>query len=379
LKRKIIGIGIVMTMLALAGCGSQQAMQGSPKAEVKAMSVIQRDTPVTYEYVGQIQAKNEVQIYPRVAGNIVAAMVKGGETVRQGQPLFQIDRSQYEAALLNAQAQVAQAEAALSNARLQTSRYQTLAAQQAISQQTLDNAVATEEQNAAAVEAYQAKVRQAADDVNNTLITAPFDGRIGVNVLRVGSYAGTGSTALATISSVGSIYAQFSMSETEYLHLAQVGGGSLPTAWGNSLKLVLSDGSEYPLTGKIDQIDRGLGTDTGSITIKAAFENPNGLLLPGMFARIVATGETVPGALLVPQRAVQQLLGKTFITVVAEGNKAETRNVTMGSRIGNLWMVTSGLNAGDVVVVDGYAKVQPGAEMNVTMIGPDDLTDQSAQ
>ncbi|MBP2655932.1 MAG: acrA 1 [Firmicutes bacterium] len=377
MKRKIVGISFILIVLALAGCGSQQAMQGPQAIEVKAMPVIVRDTPRTYEYVGQVQAKNEVQIYSRVSGNIVAAMVKGGDAVSQGQPLFQIDRSQYDAALLNTQAQLAQAQAVLSNAHLETNRYRTLASQQAISQQTLDNAMATEAQNAAAVEAYKAQVLQAADNVNNTLITAPFDGRIGVNVLRPGSYAGTGSTVLATISSVGPVYVQFSMSETEYLHLAQLGGGALPNSWGNNLKLLLSDGSEYPLIGHIEQLDRGLGTDTGSITIKAAFDNPNQLLLPGMFARIVAQGEIMQGAILVPQRAVQQLLGKTFVTVVADGDKAETRAVKMGPRVGNLWVVEEGLAANEVVVVDGYAKAQPGMQLKVNMIGLDDLTDQA--
>jgi len=377
LKGKYYVIGMLLSMLAVSGCGSQKAMQGPPMAEVKAMNVIQRDTPVMYEYVGQVQARNEVQIYPRVAGNVVEAMVKGGESVRQGQALFRIDRSQYEAALVNARAQVAQAQAALSNSRVETSRYRMLAAQQAISQQTLDNAVATEQQNEAVVEAYQAKVQQAEDDLEHTLITAPFDGKVGVNVMRPGSYAGTGATVLATISSGGPVYVQFSMSETEYLHLAQVGGGNLPTAWGNNLKLVLSDGTQYPVLGHIEQIDRGIGTDTGSITIKAAFDNPNGLLLTGMFARVVAQGEIIPGALLVPQRAVQQILGKTFVTVVGEGDKVETKAVKMGARVGTLWIVESGLNPTDIVVVDGYAKTQPGAQVKVTMIGPDNLTDQA--
>ncbi|MDR3560626.1 MAG: efflux transporter periplasmic adaptor subunit, partial [Negativicutes bacterium] len=134
-----------------------------------------------------------------------------------------------------------------------------------------------------------------------------------------------------------------------------------------------SDGSQYPLTGRIEQVDRGLSQDTGTLTMKAVFENPQKILLPGMFARIVAQGETRSAALLVPQRAVQQLLGKTFVTVVTAENKSESRPVTMGPRVGNLWVVEQGLTAADRIVVEGFLKTPPGTLMNPTMIGPDDL------
>lgn len=378
--RRISYFVVVAAAIAVlvAGCGAKPAMQQGPQTvEVKAMQVIQKDTPVIHEFVGQVQAKNEVQIRARVAGNIVAKMVAGGAAVTEGQPLFQIDRRQYESALLTAKAQLAQSEAVLSNSRLDSNRYRQLASQQAIAQQNLDTQLAVEQQNAAAVDVNRARVQQAENDLADTLIVAPFSGRIDVNDLSVGGFVQSGSTVLATISSLDPMFVQFNMSETEYLKFTKL--GATPADWGKNLKLVLSDGAEYPLSGQIEQIDRGLAQNTGTLTLKAAFNNPDKLLVPGMFARIVAQGEMRKGALLIPQRAVQQLLDKTFVTVVAEGDKAETRPVKLGVRIGSLWMVEEGLSANDRIVVEGSLKLQPGTSLKVVTIGLNDLQTQAKQ
>jgi membrane fusion protein, multidrug efflux system len=363
----VIGLLTVMT-----GCG-RQAAQAPAAVEVKAMQVIQRDTTVTYEFVGQVIAKNEVQIRARVSGNIVGKMVSGGAVVSEGQPLFQIDRRQYESALLSAQSTLAQSEATLANSRLDAMRYQKLASRQAIAQQVVDTAMAVVRQNAAVVEANRARVQAAADDLNDTLIVAPLSGRIDVNDLATGNFVQSGTTVLATMSSVDPVFVQFSMSENEYLRLAQLGRGAGTAEWGNSLKLVLSDGSQYPYPGRIEQVDRSLAQNTGTLTMKAVFDNPEKILIPGMFARAVAQGEVRQGALLVPQRAVQQLLGKTFVTIVGPDNKAESRPVKMGPRVGGMWVVEEGLTTADRIVVEGFLKTPPGTLMNATMIGPDDL------
>lgn len=367
----VLGLTAVMT-----GC-SRPAAPAPAAVEVKAMQVIQRDTTVTYEFVGQVIAKNEVQIRARVSGSIVGKMVSGGATISEGQPLFQIDRRPYESALLAAQATLAQSEATLSNSHLDTLRYQKLGSQQAIAQQVVDTAVAVERQNAAVVAANRARVQSAADDLQDTLIVAPFSGRIDVNDLAVGNFVTAGTTTLATISSVDPVFVQFSMSENEYLRLAQVGRGAGAGDWGNSLQLTLSDGSKYPGAGKIEQVDRGLAQDTGTLTMKAAFDNPQKVLIPGMFARVVAQGEVRQGAMLIPQRAVQQLLGKTFVTVVGPEDKAESRPVKMGPRVGGMWVVEEGLTTADRIVVEGFLKTPPGTVMKITMIGPDDLQGSS--
>jgi len=369
-KKSIICLAVLL-LFVTTGCSKQQAARPPQEVTVKAMQVIQKDTPVTYEYVGEIVAKDEVQIQARVSGNIARKLVKGGDTVRAGQPLFEIDNRQYTASVADVQAQVAQAQASLSNIRRDVTRYQSLAAQGGIAAQTLDTSLAQAEQAQAQVDAYQAKLAQANNDLTDTVIVSPVDGRIGVGELSVGRYVQAGSTVLATVSSVDPVQVRFSMSENEYLKFARLGNS--PDAWGQNLKLLLSDGSAYPIAGHLEQIDRGMANQTGTLTMKAAFENPQHLLVPGMFARIVTVGENKIGALLIPQRAVQELLGKTFVTVVGADNKAETRAVKMGPKVGSLQVVEEGLTGQEVIVVEGFAKAQPGSPLKITMIGPDDL------
>lgn len=373
-------VAAVLGLAALfaAGCGAKEAARPPQAVEVKAVQVVKRDTPVTYEFVGTVVAKNEVQIRAKVSGNIVAKMVDGGATVSEGQQLFQIDRRQYESALLTARATLAQSEATLANSRLDNIRYRKLAEQNAISKQALDTQTSLLQQNAAVVAANQARVQQAENDLADTLIVAPFNGRIDVKDLAVGSFVQAGTTVLATISSTDPVYVQFSVSENEYLKFVKMGQGITPDKWG-ALKLVLSDGSEYPLAGQIGQIDRGLAQDTGTLIMKAIFANPDKILIPGMFSRVVAQGETRQGALLVPQRAVQQMLGKTFVTVVGEGDKAESRSVKMGPRVGGMWVVEEGLSETDRVVVDGFAKAPPGTALKVAMVAAENSQNPAKQ
>jgi len=361
-----------LVLLAAAGCGSLNQQRSGQAVPVKATQVIQRDTTITQSYAGQVQAKSEVKLQARVSGNLVAKFVNGGDTVKKGQPLFQLDRRQYENAVLASRAQLAQSQATYNNSQLDVQRYEKLAAVDGIAQQTLSTQRANAEQTAAIVEYNQANVAKANDDLNDTLIVSPVDGRIDVNDLSLGSYVQGGSTVLATVSSVDPIFVQFSMSENEYLNLSQKTPGNVAQAWGQQLKLVLSNGATYPLTGTLAQVDRGLAQNTGTLTMKAVFDNPQRLLIPGMFARIEVASDTRPGALLVPQRAVQQVLDKTFVTVVGEGDKAESRAVKLGAKIGSLWLVEEGLAPSDRVVVEGLTKLQPGAQLQVVMVGPDD-------
>ena len=366
-------LSAMVVVIAMAGCGNRQVTQAPPPVKVKAMQVIKQDTPVTYEYVGQVIAKNEVQIRAKVSGNIVEKMVNGGDKIAQGQPLFKIDGRQCEAILLESQAQLVQSEVTLTNSHQDAVRYQKLADQQAIAAQVLDTALSTERQNAALVNVNRARVQRAEADLQDTLIVAPFSGRIDVNDLSTGSFVQAGQTTIATLSAIDPIFVQFSMSENEYLQFTHLGHGTSPTAWGNNLQLMLSDGTQYPLTGHIEQVDRGLAQDTATLTLKAAFVNPEGLLMPGMFARVVAQGDLRRDALLIPQRAVQQLLGKTFVTIVGEDSKAEPRPVKMGPRVGTLWVVEEGLTPADRVIVEGFAKAPSGTPLDVEMMDPSEL------
>ena len=355
-------------LLAKLGLGGKPTARASQAVEVKAMQVTAKDTPITYEFVGEVEARESAQIKAKVAGNIIEKFVTGGATVQQGQPLFRIEARQYETTVLSNDAAVAESEAALSQIRRDVIRYKQLAAHGAIAQQTLDNALAQEQQSVAKVDANRAKAQQARLDLTDTLVLSPINGRIDVKDISIGNYVKAGETVLATVSSVDKVRVKFNMNENEYLKLfARMQGiGSLEP--GRQIRIQLSDGSEYPLSGEIEQVDSGMSSGNGSMTLKAVFDNPQKMLLPGMFARVLASGEIRQNAIVIPQRAVQELLGKSFVTVVGEGDKAEQRPVKMGARIGANWVVEEGLKPGDRVIVEGAIKARPGTPVKVTMI-----------
>lgn len=367
------GLSMILAGFILAGCGSApvQAPQAVP---VKAVKVIQQDVTRVHEYAGQIQSKNEVKIQARVSGNIVEKMVSGGDMVKAGQPLFRIDSIQYESTLLSAQAQLVQAEANWENSRIDTQRYQSLLKAAAIPEQRLTTQQATERQNEAIVASYRALVKKAQDDVNSTLVVSPIDGRIDVNDVGVGTYVQAGTTTLVTVGSQDPVFVQFSMSENEYLSLRQASEDSVVSGgWGNDVLITLSNGAAYPLKGKVTQADRSLANNSGTLTLKAAVANPEGILIPGMFARVKITGVPVKNAVLVPQRAVQQVLDKALVMVAGEGGKAEPRPVTLGEKVGSYYLVNEGLTVNDTVVVEGLTKVQEGVPLEVTIVTPEEL------
>lgn len=376
-KRKAgsVALAILLGFSALvAGCGGDQAAQGPKATPVKAMQVIQRDAPLAFEYAGQVQGKDEVKIQARVSGNVVEKMVAGGEYVHKGQPLFRIDSRPYESALLSTQAELAKSEANLNNSRIDTQRYRELLAADAISEQSVTTQESVEQQNESVVNSNRALVKKAQDDLNDTVIVSPLDGRMDVNDVSVGTYVQAGSTTLATVGSIDPVFVQFSMSENEYLKLAELqAGGASAGGWGSNVSITLSNGTKYPVTGSVAQVDRSLADNSGTLTIKALFANPDSILIPGMFARVKIEGEVIPGAILIPQRAVQQLLDKSFVTVVGAEDKAETRPVKLGEKVGSFWIVEEGLTVDDVVVVEGLTKIQDGIPLAVTLTTPEEL------
>ncbi|QDR79388.1 Multidrug export protein AcrE [Sporomusa termitida] len=368
------GISAVMLILMIAGCGGRSETAQVTAVPVKAVKVIQQDIQLTNEYAGQVQAKNEVKIQARVSGNIAEKLIDGGDIVTAGQPLFRIDSIQYESNLLSAQAQLAQAEANWENARIDSERYQSLLKAAAIPEQRLTTQKATERQQEAVVASYRALVRKAQDDVNSTLIVSPVNGRADVNAVAVGTYVQAGSTTLVTVSDLDPVFVEFNMSENEYLTLRQVAQNDVASSgWGENVTITLSNGAVYPLSGKVTQADRGLANNSGTLTLKAAFANPEGILIPGMFARVKIPGVPIKAAVLVPQRAVQQILDKSLVMVVNADNQAEPRPVILGEKAGSYYLVREGLTVNDTVVVEGLTKVREGAALAVTVVTPAEL------
>ena len=374
-KNKKLGAAVIAALLAtssvwIAGCGSKPQAQHMGQ-QVKVMQVIQQDTPLYSEYAGQIAGKDEVKVQSKVSGNVVEKFVEGGQYVEVGQPLYRIDSRQYESAVLAAEATLAQAEATLGSAQTDWYLDQPLRADNAISEQTVTTQEANVNAYQAVADANAAQLRKAQQDLADTVIIAPMSGQLSVDDVAVGTFAAAGSTNLVTIGSSDPVYAQFSLSETEYLKAVNIqtaNNGIQP-----HVTITLADGTVYPYEGQIVQADRALKSKTGTLTIKALFPNPEHLLLPGMFARVRLSGEMVPNALLVPQRAVQQLLGKSFVMIVGEDGKSAARTVELGDKIGSYYIIKSGIEPGDNVIVEGLSSLKEGMDLIITQVTPEDM------
>ena len=367
-KSILIALITVLTTTLFFGCGEEE--QQAPKAQksqVKAMKVIQRDTPLTSEFAGQIIAANEVKVQAKVSGRIEEKYVTGGQFVSEGQPLYKIDSRQYESAVLRARADLAQSEATLNNARIDLYRDQKLLEDAAIAEQVVTTQAAQVRAYEAAAAANQALLQTALDNLDDTMIFAPMSGQLSVDDVAIGTFVTAGQTTLVTIGSTNPIYAQFSVSESEYLKFLNI--QSLKSEQMTiDVTLTLADGTEYPFVGRIAESDRELANNTGSLTIKALFPNPNGNLLPGMFARVKLSGDTRPNSILVPQRSVQQLLGKSFVMVVGKDGKSETRTVTLGDKVGSYYIIEDGITPQDTVIVEGLTNLQEGVDLAVTEV-----------
>ena len=371
-KKKVMALALaIASMLAVTGCGGKQAA-GPAETLVKSMQVVKRDTPIVYEYSGFVEAQNEVQMKARVTGMITEKYVNGGDKVEKGQLMFVIDPRTYQATSWNYQAQVASAQADLSRVRRDADRYQKLYEQGAISKQTLDNTMAELEQSEAKVEAQKALLSSAQVDLGETNVVAPFSGKVSANDLAVGTFVTSGTTVLATISNSDPVRVKFSLAEAEYLKLmaTKAEDGTAPL---ENLTIVLADGSTYPLKGKLTQVDRSISEGTGTLTLKAEFDNPDKVLLPGMFAHLQANVGTKKDALLVPQRAVTEIMYKTFVYVVNSENKVEMKEVKLGARVGRLWVVESGLDGTENIIVEGTQKVKKDSVVKAEAMTEQDL------
>lgn len=371
-KQKWVSLGVTMFMAAslLAGCGAQQGAQKAPVA-VNTYKVVAENTPVSAEYSGTVIATDKVPVRARISGRVVEKYVQGGQQVEAGQPLFRLDSREYDASLQAAKAQQAQAAANLANQELNLRRYQTLASQDAIAQQTVTDQQAAADQQQAVLDSYAAQVQAAQDNVDDTIVYAPFSGKLNVDDVAVGTYATAGSTALVTISTTNPVFVEFSVSEAEYLQMTKKTPDA-PGSWGDKLQLRLSDGTVYPYPGHVVQINHGMDGNSGSIVVKAVFDNPDNLLIPGLYGTVMSNTQIQQNALLVPQRAVQQTLGKYFISVITSDGKAEQKEVKPGQKVGKFWIINEGIQAGDTIIVDGYQKAT-GATLDQHLLTKTDI------
>jgi membrane fusion protein (multidrug efflux system) len=406
-------LALALLLPVLTTCERTKAKQSAPPAPpppaVVVAEVVKKTVPITAEFVAQTDAVQTVELRARIQGVLEKVRFKEGSDVKQDQVLFEIQRTQYEAmlqsaraALSKAQAELARAQeqvevlrsraeleqkkAALGKAQLDVARLKPLAQARAVPQVDLDNALAAEqvavagvaaaeaalkdtelgqrigiEQAQAAMESAKAAVTQAQLDLSYTVIKAPVSGIIGRLAVDEGNLVGRGEpTLLATMSTYDPIKISATVSEVDYLRFARRAGTREPGEGGGALELVLADGTLHLHKGRVTTLDRTVDPKTGTIVIEALFPNPDKLLRPGQFGRMRAVVEERPNAILVPHIAVQEVQGQKSVLVVSPESKVVLRTVTLGERIGDLSIVTHGLEPGERVIVEGVQKVRPG-------------------
>jgi membrane fusion protein (multidrug efflux system) len=382
---------LVTTLAFSSGCDKQQPAEVAPVVEV--VEVTQKDVPITKEWVATLTGKVNAQIRSQVAGYLMKQTYDNGAYVKKGTPLFQLDPRTFQAALDQAKGVLQQAKGDLGRAQAQqgktqqdVTRYTPLAQQGAISKQELDDAVqnnlsalAQVESAKASVAAAEAALETAKLNLGFSTIVAPIDGIVGIANAQVGDFISPQSmNPLTTISTVNPILVNFSPSEQVYLNFMremEKTGETEKEALGRlNWELELTDGSVYPLKGKFYALDRQIDISTGAILLQVEFPNPGNFLRPGGFGNIRTVGRIEKGALLVPQRAVTDVQGKYLIAVVGTDNKVEIRPVTVGEKVGAMWIVEQGLKPGDRVVAEGTQKVSDGIHVNPKAYSPGSTT-----
>ena len=359
---------VFVSLAAIAGC-SKEEPPPPPPPDVTVTEAVQKDVPIYIELVGSTLGSEDVEIRARVEGYLVSMNFTEGSFVKKGQVLYKIDPQQYQAALSQAQANLATAKARLDKTNNDVARYKPLAAEKAVSQQELDNALSAQEAARFQVTAYDATVDKAKLDLAYTTITAPVDGLIGTTQKKVGSLVGRGeNTLLNTISQINPILFRCAIAEAEYLRLARTGADkdkSLEKKFG--VELILADGTTFNHKGRLDAIERAVDASTGTLTGQFSFPNPERILRPGQYGKARFVTDVKEGALLVPQLAVQEIQGLYSVMVVKPDATVEQRMVKAGERVGNAWIIDSGLKPGEKVIVEGIQKVKPGVQVSAKL------------
>lgn len=366
---------VLPIVAALIGCKSSDSAKANPGAgarppvEVGVITVQPERVTLTRELPGRTSAFRVAEVRARVNGIVQKRLFTEGADVKEGQPLFKIDPAPYQATLESAQAQVARAEATLDSAKLLVERYEKLIQTNAISRQEYDDANARQKTAQADLAAARAAVKAARLDVEYSTVTAPITGRIGRAEVTEGAYVQQQqATLLATIQQLDKMYVDLTWSSAEALRLRRaLEAGELHATDGEAkVSILLEDGRVYEHPGTLQFADVSVEQSTGSISLRAIVPNPKGQLLPGMFVRARIDEGANPQAILVPQRAVSRdQNGRPIVLVVGKDDKVERRAVVTERAVGEAWLVTQGLVAGDRVILEGVQKVRPGAAVTV--------------
>ncbi len=366
-----------LILLVLSGCsagndaatGGRRGQQGTP--EVGYVVAQPTAVPLISELAGRTNAYATSEVRPQVSGIIRKRFFTEGSYVKKGQPLYQIDASLYRAAANQASANLASAQANAEAARVKADRYKPLADQEAVSKQDYTDAAAAARAAGAAVNQNRAALDTARINLRFTTVPAPISGRVGRSLFTEGALVTTNQTdPLATITALDPIYVDIQQSSADLLKLRQslASGGATPGS--AAVRLTLEDGSDYGYAGTVEFAEVLVDPATGTVTLRARFPNPQGLLLPGMFVRASFAQATDQNAFLIPQQAVtRDTKGGAQVYVIGTGNKAVLRPVTAVRTVGANWVVTAGLKSGDKVITEGVGKVKPGGDVKPVAAG----------
>lgn len=356
-------------LVFLNGCDSDQPVTKNIQ-QVGIITIKPESIESTYQLAGRTVASEISQVRPQVNGVVIEQLFKEGTQVTKGQPLYKIDSSLYRDGVDEAVGNLALAKATVNSTRLQAERYKELIKVNGVSQQELDNARSAYEQAKATVAVNEAVLKTARTNLRYTQVTAPISGRIGRSSITRGALVTSAQTdPLATIQKLDPMYVDLTQSSDEYMALRKqlTENGIKPTEL--SVRLQLENGTTYAEQGTFKFSDVAVDEATGSVTLRAAFSNPNNALLPGLYVRAELGTGTRPNSILIPQGALfRDAEGNPLVWVVGKNNKAEQRKITLSSAIDNRWLVASGLRSGDQVIVDGLQGLSAGMTIEPTPI-----------
>jgi membrane fusion protein, multidrug efflux system len=355
-----------------SSCNDEKKAKKAPPQSIQVVEVIQQDVPIYNYFVGQVYGHEDISINARVEGFLTGVHFNEGSRVQKGKLLYTIDAEPFKAEVANKRSKVAEAQTLLVNAENELARYKPLAEIDAVSKSDLDAVQANRDASIAAVEAAKASLRMAEINLSYTNVKSPITGFIGKTQARVGEFVGRSPNPviLNTVSSIESVRVQFFITESQYLVLAReysINRGLDETERlkrAPNLTLILSDGSTHPYKGKADFVNREVDSETGAMLVQASFPNPELILRPGQFSRVKVRMKDEKGALLVPQRAVNELQGRYSVFIVNSENKIESRQIEISEKFGDYYIASSGLENKDKVVLEGLQKVGSGMEVD---------------
>jgi membrane fusion protein (multidrug efflux system) len=367
MKKVCFTILLIITVLVLHSCKDKKEEQAIMPLDVPVVNVMQQNVALESEYTGQTYGESDVEIRTRVQGWVLSMNFKEGSMVRKGQLLYSIDPLPYKNKVDEAAAALADANSTLIKAKNDLDRIEPLAAIGAVSQRELVAARASYESSQALVESSKASLDNAKIELGYCSVVAPISGMIGISTVKVGDYVSAGPQFnINTVSGIDNIRVRFTISETEYLRIARlmqemgikIGQG------GENVKMILADGSHYPLKGRMNFADRQIDPSTGAMTLEAQFKNADNILRPGQYVKLQLVTEYRNNAVLIPQRAVSEMQGLYQVFTVADSNKLDLKLIRLGPRYNVSYIVEEGLKEGDRIVIGGTQLLRAGTVIN---------------